>query len=456
LTKHRNAALALGAVLIGTGLAFAPLVVNAAKREAQKVADATRLRPTAVPDRIILTLKGDPARGVGVAWRTDTTVTPSMATAQIAPASAYPKFGEKATVVQATSTPLKTDLGDAHYHAADFTGLTPNTQYAYRVGDGVNWSEWIHFKTASDKPEPFTFIYFGDAQNDIKSLWSRAIRAAYSDAPKAAFILHAGDLINSSDMDAEWGDWHGAGGWVNAMIPSVPSPGNHEYNGASANGKRSERGISDHWRPQFNLPENGVPGLEESCYYVDYQGARIVSLNTEEKLKEQAEWLDKVLAGNPGKWAILTFHRPIYSAAKSRDNKEIREAWLPILDKHKVDIVLQGHDHTYARSKNMRSGVNVRDKESGTVYVVSVSGPKMYDLQQLPWIYRAAEDTQLYQIIRVDGDKLRYEARTVTGDLYDAFDLEKKGKGVNYLVERVPKTPEIRRKPTAAAGDSEK
>ena len=45
----------------------------------------------------------------------------------------------------------------------------------YRVGDGVNWSEWFHFRTASDRPEPFSFIYFGDAQTDLKSLWSRVI-----------------------------------------------------------------------------------------------------------------------------------------------------------------------------------------------------------------------------------------------------------------------------------------
>ena len=50
----------------------------------------------------------------------------------------------------------------------------------------MNWSEWVHARTASDKPEPFSFIYFGDAQNDVKSLWSRVIRGAYSDAPKAA------------------------------------------------------------------------------------------------------------------------------------------------------------------------------------------------------------------------------------------------------------------------------
>ncbi|MBC8103377.1 MAG: metallophosphoesterase family protein [Cytophagales bacterium] len=418
---------------MGALLAFAPLLAQETKSAALKVADSVVHRPTAIPDRIILTFAGDPARSQAVSWRTDNTVAPGEAVAQIAPASAYPKFGEKAVSTTALSAPVETDLGTAHYHSANFAGLNPSTLYAYRVGDGTNWSEWIHFKTASEKPEAFSFIYFGDAQNDIKSLWSRAIRAAYSDAPKARFMIHAGDLINRAGNDGEWGEWFGAGGWMNGMIPSIPTPGNHEYGGKQ---------LDNHWRPQFALPTNGPAGLEETCYYVDYQGVRIVSLNTEEKQQEQVAWLDDVLSKNPHRWTVLTFHRPMFSSAKGRDNKELRALWMPLFDRHRVDLVLQGHDHTYARSKNLRAGVNVRDGESGTVYVVSVSGPKMYNLERSPWMQRAAEDTQLYQVISVEKDTLRYEARTVTGELYDAFDLKKQKGGANRLTERAPKTTE--------------
>ncbi len=424
---------AVGSVLFGGLLATLPLVAQEGVTAAQKVSDTLAHRPTAIPDRIILTFRGDPARSQAVSWRTDTTVAKPIA--QIALASAYPKFDEKATTVNAAAaTPLMTDLGAAHYHSAEFTGLAPNTLYAYRVGDGANWSEWFHFKTASDKAEPFSFIYFGDAQNDIKSLWSRAVRAAYSDAPKARFLLHAGDLINRANSDAEWGEWHAAGGWVNGMVPSIPTPGNHEY-AAAAGGQRR---LSGHWRPQYALPENGPKGLEETCYYVDYQGVRIISLNSNERQQEQAVWLDKVLSENRNRWTILTFHHPIYSAAQNRDNPAMRQAWLPVFDRHRVDLVLQGHDHTYARSKNLREGVSVRNDNSGTIYVVSVSGPKMYNLEREPWMQRVAEDTQLYQIITVDGDKLSYQARTVTGEIYDAFDLVKQRNKSNRLVERGP------------------
>jgi hypothetical protein len=92
--------------------------------------------------------------------------------------------------------------------------------------------------------------------------------------------------------------------------------------------------------------------------------------------------------------------------------------------------------------ENVPTGVTGRSKEAGTVYVVSVSGPKMYDLERRPFMKRAAEDTQLYQIIRVDGDQLHYEARTATGRLYDGFTLIKRDGRPNQLIEKVPSRKE--------------
>ena len=45
----------------------------------------------------------------------------------------------------------------------------------------------------------------------------------------------------------------------------------------------------------------------------------------------------------------------------------------------------------------------------------------MYDLSMEDWMRRGASNTQLYQLIHVSGDTLRYEAYTVVDELYDAF-----------------------------------
>ena len=418
-----------------------------------KVEPAEFARPGVLPDRIILTWASDPATSQAVTWRTSTVVTRGLA--EITIANAGPDLESKSKQLVAVSTPLTTDLNTAHFHTVKFEGLTPKTKYAYRVGDGVNWSEWFQFTTASLEPEPFSFIYFGDAQNDLRSKWSRVIREAYGDAPKAKFMIHAGDLINNAESDVEWQEWFEAGAWMNGMIPSIAVPGNHEM----AKVNETTRRLSHHWRPQFAQPENGPAGLEEACFTLVYQGVRIVSMNSNEKPMEQAEWLDKVLTENKEKWVVCSFHHPMFSTGKDRDNAGLRAIWKPVLDKHRVDLVLQGHDHTYGRTGldtpmghvNLTTGVNAADVFSGTVYVVSVSGPKMYNLQRHPFMTRHAEDTQLYQIIHVDGDKLHFEAFTVTGELYDAFTLTKQSGANNMLTEEVPNTPERLRPPVVAA-----
>ena len=497
-------------------------------------------RPTPMPDRLVLTWSGDPSTTQAITWRTDTSVT--RAIAQLALATDRPQVTSGDDRV-ATTTVFASDLGTAHYHAIELRDLSPATTYAYRVGDGVNWTEWQHFRTAKQGAAPFTFVYFGDAQNDVRTHWSRVFREAFRSAPQAAFTLHAGDLINRAQRDAEWGEWFGAPGWVNGTVPTLPTPGNHEYwnrgagpenqrlwtikegsaipvsidlktdrdragkatgyrlaaitaDGRGANatfdakelftsvdagfttltgytmadlaGREADnpplrdrvanpgvRTLSDHWRVQFTLPRHGPDGLDESVYFVDYQGARIISLNSNERQEDQVAWLRRVLTENPQRWTILTFHHPIFSPARGRDNAKLREIWKPLLDEFKVDLVLTGHDHTYARSGdvsnrarvgsiNVLSGYNqVYDPAIGTVYVVSVSGPKMYDLTNDSWAVRTAEDTQLFQVISVDADELHFESRTATGRIYDAFTLKKRPGQPNALVEALP--PEIRR-----------
>jgi 3',5'-cyclic AMP phosphodiesterase CpdA len=400
----------------------------AVKRDFTKA--AFNAEPSVIPDRIILTLAGDPATTQAVTWRTDASV--EEAFAQIAVADPSPGFVDGRTQVYAITTPLQTQSGLANYHSVNFTGLEPGSQYAYRVGSDKGWSEWFHFQTAGDRQEPFSFIYIGDAQNAVLSLWARIVRAAVLGEPEARFIIHAGDLVNHGNYDPEWGEWFEAAGWIYGMIPSIPAIGNHEYY------RFKERGmeLSPLWRPHFTLPESGIDGIEETVYFIDYQGCRFVVLNSIEKLEVQTEWLRGVLQDNPCRWTLVTFHHPVYSSAKGRDNKEVRKLWKPLFDQFRVDLVLQGHDHTYARGRNLPAGTNERDDQSGTVYVVSVSGPKMYELTDERWMDVAAEDTQLFQVITIAADTLRYRAMTATGDLYDAFELFKQGEGPNILVEQ--------------------
>ena len=177
--------------------------------------------PTPLPDRVVLTWEEDTATTQSVSWRTDTTIKQGMA--QLAVANSNGR-ALKPKSFNAKTTFLQTDLNDSHYHTVIFRDLEPDTLYAYRVGDGVNFTEYYHFKTATKGDEPFSFIYFGDAQNEVRTHWSRVFREAFRDAPRAAFTLHAGDLVNRKYSDSEWGEWHQGPDWVNGTIPVIATP----------------------------------------------------------------------------------------------------------------------------------------------------------------------------------------------------------------------------------------
>ena len=397
--------------------------------------------PSMDPDRIILTFHGDPSTSRAVTWRTDKSI--EKAVAQIAEAKVNSKFTDDVDSVDAVTEAF--DLGQykgnssliVHYHSVRFQGLMPDTLYVYRVGDGSkHWSEWVQFRTAKSSYAPTQFVYFGDAQNDILDHWSRVIRMAYQTAPNADFAIHAGDLINQAHRDHEWAQWFKAGGFIHSQWTAIPAVGNHEFMplGRILKGKKR---VSIQWRPQFTLPveKDLVPELHETVYTVDYQDIRVIVLNSNDHKEQQTKYLEQKLKNCTAKWKIVTCHHSIFSPAKGRNFQFARDHWKPLLDKYNVDLVLNGHDHTYARG---HVPVRTRDEkgasELGTVYVTSVSGPKQYALEpkQIK-SYNAdgyesdktAEQTQFFQVITIEDNTLSYVAYTVMGDEYDRATIQK-------------------------------
>ncbi len=389
--------------------------------------------PTVNPDRIMLTLPGDPATMRAVSWRTIGSDTITLG--EITVTSEAPDLEEKVIRVAGTCSPWEEGNTSSMGHQVVFSNLKPDTKYAYRVGDGKNWSEWFQFKTSLSVQSPFSFLYFGDVQNDIKSYCSRTLRQAYSHFPNADFMLFAGDLVSRS-QEEYWREFFYAGGWMFGMKPSVATPGNHEYDKP----ENQPRTFSKHWKQIFNFPTNG-PSEEfrNRVYYFDYQGVRFISVDSpamgesDEDGRLILDWLGKVLMNNKCKWTVVFTHYPVYSCSQGRENESYRNEIKPILEKYGVDLVLQGHDHTYCRGFNLPHVGT--DAKNNPMYIVSVTGPKMYGLNTSFWSDRVASQTQLYQNITVDGDMLTFQSFTVAGSLYDEFRLIKGKDGVNRFVE---------------------
>jgi len=67
------------------------------------------------------------------------------------------------------------------------------------------------------------------------------------------------------------------------------------------------------------------------------------------------------------------------SGTRHGSNLMLQQAWGPIVDKHRLDLVLNGHEHQFEISKPLAGGVVQASNADGTVYMVSGgAGAELY------------------------------------------------------------------------------
>lgn len=388
------------------------------------------------------------------------------------------------------------------HYSATVTGLVPASEYTYRVGLEGSWSEWTTFTTADPTSKDFQFIYYGDAQIGLDSTWPEVVRQAEAKAPDSIGSVHAGDLIDTGGNEGQWVNWFAGMEKSAASTNVMAAPGNHEYSGD----KKLEA-----WKANFEYPHNN-PGTDtigamaqlavgdtdtarqyaayfshwaefaaETVYFTDYQDTRFITINatrdsaflTPDALPActgatcpsanvarlwtefQGAWLDHVLETSPSKWNVVTFHQPVFSTSAGRNEPVLREVWVPIFQKHDIDLVLMGHDHTYARGFVNEDKTDTEGITTGPVYAVANSGAKHYSLEtdeKNVWTNNGATQVlrgagvTTYQVVDVSADKLTYRSYLAektadattelpVGALYDEFTISKSDAGQKWVTE---------------------
>ncbi len=131
--------------------------------------------------------------------------------------------------------------------------------------------------------------------------------------------------------------------WGRQLARTRPSPGNHEYMSGAV--------------PYFGY-FGANAGLVTTGYYSYMVGPwRVISLNSEVASSTgsaQMEWLRTELAANPSKCTAVYWHRPLFSSGRHGDNPDMRDVWRTLYAAN-VDVVINGHDHTYERFGAARS-----------------------------------------------------------------------------------------------------
>lgn len=252
-------------------------------------------------------------------------------------------------------------------HKAVATGLKPGTEYSWRVGTEGHWSETGHFRTADVEQEEFSFIYMTDShiQNqeyiDAARLCAEAVARYERDA---RFCVFPGDFVDTgTDNNSEW-EWER---WFEEVLrpvimrmPIVPTDGNHDdsplLNYTYHFNTDTTFNLQTKVRPQFagiNYSfEYGPMQLIAFSEQDFWRGEYDYAAGTSEYLeRDLGGWFRRQVAAYPDvKWRVGLVHKNLFSGSDHQRDKEtplLRKTLLPVMKDCKIDLVLQGHDHTY-------------------------------------------------------------------------------------------------------------
>lgn len=383
-----------------------------------------RTSSASLPYSIVTTFKGNPSEARAFAWTTDNPEAASIV--QLVSGSEPASWNTEAIITfQGQTTLLEINNKKLGTHKAEATGLLPGTTYTYRVGSGESnsWSTPAQFTTAAQADtRSFTFLNLTDSQGTTKpdfKLWGNTLNKAFELYPNARFVIHNGDLTENADDSNGWRYLLEQAMPWSASIPFMPVVGNNDV--------WKEAGAAP-LTSRFNLPANGANGVAGS-YSFDYGTVHVAVLNTEDDIDAQTKWLDADLAATKQPWLIVAFHRPLYGGSTYKKIKD----WGEIIDRNKVDLVLQGHNHEYSRSYPLRDGKVIGSANkpvkahAGTIYVVTnTSGPKFNEKKE-DQFYHAVHfqnGEQMFAAITVAGETLTYTAYTSDGSQMDTFSVQ--------------------------------
>ncbi|MFC6083455.1 fibronectin type III domain-containing protein [Sphaerisporangium aureirubrum] len=281
-------------------------------------------------------------------------------------------------------------------------GLKKNTAYSYRVGGAGAWSPTYSFRTRDFKGD-FDFLFFGDPQigssGDVAkdgAGWADTVNVALTANPKAELLVSGGDQVETANTETQW----------NAFLapdklrqyPWAATIGNHDVGGKAYeqhfwtpntdrsapfyNGDAATRSGGDYW---YVYKDVLFIDINSNAYATGADAAHIGYITNVVKAH-----------GRDAKYTVLVYHHSIYSPASHAndgDNQLRRQDFPTAFSNLGVDLVLQGHDHSYSRSYVIKNGQKANKAErpgaaevaagpGGVIYVTanSASGSKYYDI----------------------------------------------------------------------------
>jgi hypothetical protein len=334
-----------------------------------------------------------------VSWYTSTDAAQVV---EVVPTSKSSKGDFAKHAVSFPATIAANSVNGGHSGHATISGLKKNTAYSYRVGTEGNWSPTYSFKTQDFKGD-FDFLFFGDPQigasGDVAkdgAGWKDTLNVALAANPKAELLVSGGDQVESANTETQWDAFLSPDKL--RQYPWAATIGNHDV-GGKAYEQHFWTPNTDRSAPFYNGDAATRSGGD---YWYEYKDVLFIDLNSNAYASgadaAHIGYVTDVVKkhGGDAKYTVLVYHHSIYSPASHAndgDNQQRRKDFPTAFSNLGVDLVLQGHDHSYSRSYLIKNGEKANKDEKpgaaevvqgpgGVIYVTanSASGSKYYDI----------------------------------------------------------------------------
>jgi hypothetical protein len=300
--------------------------------------------------------------------------------------------------------------------------LEPDQKYYFVVKDSEGTSYQYKFRTAPDKPKPFTFVAGGDTKSYGSALIAGRESNMMTSKLRPLFVLFVGDFNSGNGVPAgRWQQWFDD--WFlltttedDQLIPIVPVHGNHED------------GDKTVLHNLFDVPYQG--DSQENIYYDMAFGKFFAFLTLNSQIKaagEQTEWLEEKLKKYKDHTFLTAgYHKPFFPhTSRKGENKHLYDAWANLFYDNGLDLSFDADSHitkmTYPLRPSDEKGSYmgfIRDDKNGTMFLGEGSwgaSPRSTD-DLKPWTLRSGAFNQikwLHVFPEENGKTARIDIRTV-------------------------------------------
>jgi acid phosphatase type 7 len=248
-----------------------------------------------------------------------------------------------------------TDAVARRRHELALIDLPADGVVHYRVTvDGVLGSSG-QFTTTPGPGEVVRIGVYGDVRGGHR-IHAALVQQLLAAAPD--LVLASGDLVLRGSDEADWQQFFAVTAPLLASIPYYPAVGNHDLGRAGDLARR--------FTDLFALPPpppDRPPGA--GWYSFDVGDVHITALdsNAYDEAGQRA-WLESdLLAADSARAIFVLVHDGPYSRGTHGGNQSAVRDYVPIMVRHRVTLLLSGHDHLYQRGR-----------QDGLDYVVSGGG----------------------------------------------------------------------------------